>query len=243
MLLWELYSRFYDISLRNLFPYRQLVEQLNRALELKDGDMVLDAGCGPGHLIERLMGETGVSSISVTGLDLSQGMIKRARKKLRNLAHVELRVADLNKDLDLPDGRFDKMVCSNALYALENPRRVMAEFHRVLKPGGALIIANPKPDAGQKAILREHIRTLKQITSLRKRAYHTMAFVLLIPVNLVVSVINRTIIDRARDKQYHFLDEETLEAMLRETGFAGIDVRSCYADQGWLVKARKQQST
>ena len=215
------------------------MEDLNNTLEIKEGEGILDAGCGPGFVIEKAIKENTGKRISVIGLDFSRGMIKRARKRCRIFSNVKLQVADLNKNLEFPDNSFDKVVCSNTLYALENPQRVISEIYRVLKPGAAVIIANPKPNAGEKELIREHLTALKKLTPIYKKIYHILIFLLLIPVNLVVIMINKVILEKGKSKEYHFLGKEDLQKILQEVGFKNINIGSCYADQNWLVRAEK----
>jgi ubiquinone/menaquinone biosynthesis C-methylase UbiE len=215
------------------------LEDLNNTLDIKERENILDAGCGPGLVIEKIIKENRGKRISVMGLDLSSGMIKRARKRCKDFSNVKLQVADLNRNLEFPDSSFDKVICSNTLYALENPHRVIFEFHRVLKQGGAMIIANPKPNAGEKELIREHLTALKKLTPIHKKIYHILIFLLLIPVNLVVVTINRVIIEKGKSKEYHFLSKEDLHEILQEVGFESIDISSCYADQDWLVRSEK----
>jgi ubiquinone/menaquinone biosynthesis C-methylase UbiE len=235
---WEIYSCFYSLSLRNLFPYRDLLEDLNRALDVKEDERILDAGCGPGLVIEKIARANEGKRISITGLDFSKRMIGQARRRCKNF-DVRLHVADLNKDLDLPESSFDKVVCSNALYVLESPRAAISEFHRVIKQGGALVIANPKPNAKQKEIMRAHITATNRTTPVYRRIHYIATSILLIPANLVVMAINRAILEKGKNREYHFLDKPELELILRETGFKSIRTSSCYAGQNWLVKAEK----
>ena len=239
MAFWETYSYFYSLSLRNWFPYRRLLDDLNNALEIREGESILDAGCGPGLVIEKLVRENKGKGISVVGLERSKEMIKRARKRCKNFPDVKLQIADLNKDLEFPDSSFDKVVCSNTLYACENPQAVISEFYRVLKPGASIVIANPKPNAKIEGLIRAHLRTLKTLTPFYRRIHHMFIFVLLIPVNLIVVVINKTIIGRGRSGEYYFLDKEDLQRILQKVSFKKINVSPCYADQNWLVKAKK----
>jgi len=215
------------------------LDDLSNALEIKEGESILDVGCGPGFVIEKVVKENAGKSISVIGLDFSRGMIKRARRRCKNFSNVKLQVADLNRNLEFPDSSFDKVVCSNTLYALENPQGVIAEFYRVLKPGAAVIITNPKPNAGVKELLREHLGTLKKLTPFYKKLYHIFIFVLLIPVNFIVMIINKIIIRKGKNRAYHFLDKENLQKILQEVSFKNVNISSCYADQNWLVRAGK----
>jgi ubiquinone/menaquinone biosynthesis C-methylase UbiE len=239
MSFWDLYSYFYSLSLGNLFPYRSLLEDLYNKLDIKQGQSVLDAGCGPGLVIAKILEEDRGREISITGLDINRTMIRHARRKCRNFPNVKLQVADLNKSLEFPDSTFDKVICSNTLYALDEPQAVISEFHRVLKPGGALIIANPKPKAGENTLMKEHVSALNKLTPLHRKIHQILLSLLLIPVHLVVVTINRVIIDKGRKGQYHFLTEKDLQRVLREVGFTNIQTSPCYADQNWLGRAEK----
>lgn len=239
MAFWGIYSYLYSLSLRTSFPYRLLLEDLIRTLKLRQGAVILEAGCGPGLVVERIVQGTEGKGISVTGLDLSERMIGQARIRCRDFANVTLQVADLDERLLFPDSFFDRVVCCNTLYALHDPRRALSEFHRVLRQGGAAIIANPKPNAGEDALIRAHIGALWRLTPLYRRIYHILGFLLLLPVNLAIVAINRVIIGKGRSGEYHFLSREDLQQLLEEVGFRNIDVRSCYADQDWLVRAEK----
>jgi ubiquinone/menaquinone biosynthesis C-methylase UbiE len=236
---WDLYSYFYSLSLGNLFPYRSLLDDLSNTLDIKQGQSVLDAGCGPGLVIGKILEENKGKIISITGLDINRTMIGHARRRCKNLPNVKLQVADLNRSLEFPDGTFDKVICSNTLYALEEPHAVISEFHRVLKPGGTLIIANPKPNAGQSALIREHISAVNRLTPFHGKIHQILLSLLLIPVHLVVIAINKIIVDKGRRGQYHFLTEKDFLRTLQEVGFRNIHTTSCYAGQNWLVRAER----
>ena len=236
---WGIYSYFYSLSLRNLFPYRCLLENLNNTLDIKEGESILDAGCGPGLVIEKVLEENKGREISITGVDIDRTMIRHARRRCKDFPNVKLQVADLNRSLEFPDSTFDKVICSNTLYAVEEPHAVISEFHRVLKPGGAMIIVNPKPKAGENALIREHISALNRLTPFYRKIYQILISLLLIPVNLAVIAINKVIVEKARRGQYHFLTEKDLQRIIQEVGFTNIHTRSCYADQNWLVRAEK----
>ncbi|MDD2836979.1 MAG: class I SAM-dependent methyltransferase [Methanothrix sp.] len=95
---------------------------------------VLDVGAGTGFL-SIMLAEIGYS---VVGVDLSEEMIKNARKKMdaRGLK-VRLEVGDA-EDLPFEDGSFDAVVNRAVLWTLPNPKRALIEWKRVLKPGGIL---------------------------------------------------------------------------------------------------------
>ncbi|MFJ7591749.1 class I SAM-dependent methyltransferase [Streptomyces sp. NPDC097617] len=103
------------------------------------GRRILDAGCGSGPLSTSLRDR----GAAVTGIDASAGMLALARRRLGDEA--DLRLADLNDRLPFADAEFDDVVASLVLHYLEDWGPALAEFHRVLKPGGRLIASVDHP--------------------------------------------------------------------------------------------------
>ncbi|MEU8472801.1 class I SAM-dependent methyltransferase [Streptomyces sp. NPDC029006] len=103
------------------------------------GHRVLDAGCGSGPLTAALRDRGAVA----TGIDASAGMLALARQRLGD--DVALHVADLGERLPFKDGAFDDVVASLVLHYLENWGPTLAEFRRVLRPGGRLIVSVDHP--------------------------------------------------------------------------------------------------
>ncbi|MEO3788507.1 class I SAM-dependent methyltransferase [Actinocorallia sp. B10E7] len=107
------------------------------------GGRVLDVGCGTGYLtrlLSRLAGPTG----AVTGLDLSPSMIDYARKHApANCSYV---VAP-GQDMPFEEASFDVVVSSLAVHHIPASERAAAlrEMHRVLRPGGRLLIVEFRP--------------------------------------------------------------------------------------------------
>lgn len=123
-----------------------LNEHYNRpALRAMLGDVrgrrVLDAGAGSGPILADLL-EAGAQAV---GLDGSPAMLRLARERVGDAA--ELVLADLGAPLPLEDGSFDDVVCSLALHNLRDWEGPLAEFRRVLVPGGRLILSLEHPFA------------------------------------------------------------------------------------------------
>jgi SAM-dependent methyltransferase len=105
------------------------------------GRRILDAGCGSGPLFAALRDRGAI----VTGIDISAGMLKLARRRLGGDA--DLQVADLGSALPFPDDTFDDAAASLVLHYLEDWGPALAELRRVLKPGGRLILSVDHPFA------------------------------------------------------------------------------------------------
>jgi glycosyltransferase involved in cell wall biosynthesis/SAM-dependent methyltransferase len=127
-----------DEMLRNEadMAYRRRARILLDYLELRDGDRVLDCGCGFGfHLM--LMGR--LRHLALVGVDGAWDRLCRAREAQVTAA---LANADSNR-LPFRDECFDRVLMSEVLEHLEDDRGALAEVHRVLKPGGILAISVP----------------------------------------------------------------------------------------------------
>lgn len=99
-------------------------------LDLRPGLRVLDLATGVGAMGARLL--RSCPGIELVGVDLSAAQLAAARHN-----HPELPVlrADATR-LPFPDGSFERVHCSWLLEHVPAPRAVLAEVHRVLRPGG-----------------------------------------------------------------------------------------------------------
>jgi SAM-dependent methyltransferase len=96
--------------------------------------VALDAACGTGRFAEFLARQ----GHQVIGVDSSPDMLAHARRRVPG---GEFRVAPLER-LPLPDDAVDVIVCALALVHVPELPPVLAEFARVLRPGGDLVISD-----------------------------------------------------------------------------------------------------
>lgn len=111
--------------------------------QLTPGETALDVGCGTGDLtleVSRRVGSTGL----VAGIDAAPEMVARARHKARRRhMTIDFRVEPVEK-LSFADKTFDVVVSSLVFHHLPDGLKpqALAEIHRVLKPGGRLLLVD-----------------------------------------------------------------------------------------------------
>jgi len=111
----------------DLEPFKQYI---------KDGDRVLDLGCGNGRLLALLADK----KVEYLGVDFSEKLIEQARQ---NWPENKFEVMDA-LDLKLPDSAFDVVLCVSVLNHIPRDKQALfvANVRRVLKPEGMLLMAN-----------------------------------------------------------------------------------------------------
>lgn len=122
----------------------QLVELVAETAQLKEGEKVCDIGCGYGATA-RFLAERWKAD--VTGFSLSEKQLAYARSKGSS---VHYQLCDWLKN-DLPSASFDLAVSIESSEHMVNKEKFFSEAHRVLKPGGRLVVCawlskeKPKP--------------------------------------------------------------------------------------------------
>jgi ubiquinone/menaquinone biosynthesis C-methylase UbiE len=115
--------------------------ELLRTAELQPGARVLDVACGTGVIARaaaELVGPTG----SVTGVDIAPEMLEVAETIPAGGAPITWQEADA-ASLPVPDGLYDVGLCQMGLMFMEDRLGALRELHRVLVPGGRVVINTP----------------------------------------------------------------------------------------------------
>lgn len=123
---------------------RQVEDVLGRKLALPAGARVLDAGCGSGVVARAMATRFG---LLVAGVDVLDVLLAEARRLSARAALAD-RTAFTGGDyhrLPFGDGEFDGAYSMETLVHSYDPRRALAEFHRVLRPGGRLVFSTTHP--------------------------------------------------------------------------------------------------
>jgi ubiquinone/menaquinone biosynthesis C-methylase UbiE len=120
-----------------------LANDLVAAAGLRPGDRVLDAACGTG-IVTRIAARQLNQSGSVAGLDVNPGMLAVARAATPRDLTIDWYETSAEA-IPLADGSFDVVLCQMGLQFFSDKPRALKEMHRVLAPGGRLLLNVPGP--------------------------------------------------------------------------------------------------
>ncbi len=132
------------------------------ALSVRSGSHVLDVGSGPGHQAYELAAVVGAGG-TVTGVDCADSALDIARRRCAGLPNVTFDLGEASK-LPFPDATFDAAMSSQTFEYLEDVPAALREMHRVLKPGGRVLIHDT--DWGATLWHTEHGARMDRILSL-----------------------------------------------------------------------------
>jgi phosphatidylethanolamine/phosphatidyl-N-methylethanolamine N-methyltransferase len=119
------------------------------------GGRILEVGVGTGLSLPQYAAAT-----SILGVDISERMLKVARKRVKKLglANVEsIEVGDA-ENLRFPDNSFDVVVAQYVVTACPHPEEALTEFARVVRPGGEVVITTRiGADRGMRASIEKSL--------------------------------------------------------------------------------------
>jgi demethylmenaquinone methyltransferase/2-methoxy-6-polyprenyl-1,4-benzoquinol methylase len=188
-----------------------------RAVAPKPGERILDVAAGTGTSSASLA----KSGASIVAADFSPGMIevgRRRQARVQNLVFVE---ADATK-LPFGDDEFDAVTISFGLRNVNEPKRALAEFFRVTKPGGRLVVCEfSHPPVG-----------------FVRGGYHAYQRFIM-PSLVKLSSSNDTAYDYLNESINAWPDQPTLAAWLREAGWVDVEWRTLTMGVVALHRGRK----
>jgi demethylmenaquinone methyltransferase/2-methoxy-6-polyprenyl-1,4-benzoquinol methylase len=130
-------SRVYDQINPSVWNEEMREEAIDRFDPAPD-DRILDVGCGTGFATEGLLQRTNV----IHGLDQSAHQLQKAYGKFGKNGPVRFYRGDAER-LPFADNAFDGLWSSGSIEYWPNPVAALAEFRRVVKPGGPVLVVGP----------------------------------------------------------------------------------------------------
>jgi len=139
---WNRRSQSYDEKRFDWFRWMQ--KQALALMDLQRGDSFLDLGCGTGWAVcyvANLLEEQG----QFIGVDISDGMIAKAKEKSLGLKNVSFYHASVEK-LPIENEQVNKVLCTNSFHHYLNPEAALTEVYRVMKAKGRIYILDVTSD-------------------------------------------------------------------------------------------------
>lgn len=225
---WRRYFRYYD-ALEQVDSYREMLDRV-AAMASGSGLRVLDAGAGTGNLLPRLRAR----GASVVALDINRYGLLRLRRKHEDGVAVQ---ATFEAALPLSAAGFDAACTVNVLYTLTDEVRAGAlqELHRVLVPGGRLVLVVPQ--LGFQA-LRVYMDALRRWYRTRGMGGALRAMGRLLVPTAGILLYNARIQRAEQEGAYTFFTPASIRAELDSAGFTTDAIEPIYAGQCWLVTSR-----
>ncbi|MCI0459036.1 MAG: methyltransferase domain-containing protein [Gemmataceae bacterium] len=229
-------------------PYQELLADTARWLGPRPGERWLDLGCGGGQLTALLWRLSGGRLAQVVAQDCNP-VNAEALAKLRTRLHpapapgqVEFLAADFSSGLpQFADHSFDGVVSGLALcyaesrdpetgrYTDEAYTRLLAELHRVLRPGGRLVFSVNVPRPRWWRVVWKSLGAVFRVSR---------------PGRVLLSMLRmqrhgRWLRHQAKRGRFHFWPAEELVRRLTAAGFEQIKTRLSYAGQAYLIRATR----
>jgi len=249
---WEKYLNKF-VLIHKSSDYRDFLAQINRFLAIKEGEKILDAGCGNGHfgawlfdrMIEKMFKEKirleDFKPIQYTGLDFIENSLKDAMLKHLNLLRRVYRelslkdkypiikyryvLADIDQPLPFTDNYFDKICCNLVISYVKDPLFSLQELMRVLKDNGKIIVSSMKPYADLSQVYRNFVDKTESQEELEE-------------ARKLLSSAGR-IKQKESAGLYNFFSEGQLEEMFKQIKAKNIEISRAFSNQSNIIAGEK----
>lgn len=132
-----------------------IAADLIEAAAIQPGDRILDVGCGTG-VVTRLAAEVAGAAGTTAGLDVNPGMLAVAKTSTPSALAIEWYESSAEAT-PLPDAAYDVILCQMSLQFFANKTAALGEMHRMLAPGGRVVLNVPGPTPRLFAIFADEL--------------------------------------------------------------------------------------
>ena len=120
--------------------FRRRVATLLDYLDIRDGQRVLDLGCGEGFYT---MVIGGLYDVEVTAFDFNAEILEKAASWIKDGKRIKFVNGDMSRGLPFENDTFDRVIFTEALEHVEDDLGALNEVRRVLRPGGVVGLTVP----------------------------------------------------------------------------------------------------
>lgn len=228
---WKKYFKIYDY-LNTFFPYRELLSDTLKNLDLNSNDTILDAGAGTGNLSVLINHKVN----KIIAIDSSQEGLEMINRKCPEIITMK---CNLENRLPFQDKEFNKIVCCNTLYLInqEKVQNLVNEFFRILKNGGKLVIVNPIKESKPIKIYIAHLKKSFQVFGYIKTLFNSLLGLFKI-IELYYNNI-KILLNNKFNKPVGFLTKGQLEKILKDAQFRYESSILTYANQAVIITGIK----
>lgn len=214
---------------RTLEEAKQQVEFLEKALELKGDEKILDLGCGMGrHSIA-----FAIKGYTVTGVDASEYLIKQAKHKLAE--NPTLPVTFIHADIkeSPPIGTFDLIISMFTSFGYfdedKDNQEILSIVRKHLNPGGQFFLDYLHPF---------HVK--KTLKPYEKKTVEGESVEIKIKIENDMAIKNITFPERRYQERVKLYARNQIQRMLQAVGFVTVDVWNDYQGNPWRPDGERQ---
>jgi ubiquinone/menaquinone biosynthesis C-methylase UbiE len=229
--------------------YRKFMKAQVQALQLSPGARVADLGSGTGSFIECLAHLASTpSKVRIDALDLVSGALERGRTHHASLirkhdATMHCIACDLSASvpwtlIPIRDGVYDAVLASLLLSYIAEPPRLLKEIHRILRPGGRVVLSSLKKDAD---ISKLYVDAYAEVMSPEAQLLAgTAGAKLSLSAQDFLNDASR-LLDMEELRVFQFWDQTELTELVRASGFQEIHTASEFGvpPQAIILSARR----
>ncbi|MCV7191847.1 class I SAM-dependent methyltransferase [Mycolicibacterium brumae] len=135
---WSVAAPLYNIPFLQRWMYQPAQDEVIAVLREHGARRIADIACGTGILADRIQRE--LDTEAVYGVDMAEGMLKQARSRSSAVKWL----TGPAEALPFEDGALDAVVTTSAFHFFDQPA-ALADFHRVLAPGGVAAVTTFAP--------------------------------------------------------------------------------------------------
>ncbi len=233
---WNNYGKIYR-HLEASTPYKQMLADIANIIGMTNITTWLDAGCGPGTMIDLIIKNQNEYS-KIVGIDFDGVMLDQATNRLKNNSKIFIQQGDLSGHLNFQDAAFGGIVANLVLsYVIifdkkytgsEALKAVLSEMYRLLSPNGLFIWTTPI----------EKVNFVKVFLASWRQVFNPLTPKYIYYGPRVLSYAKK-IQKKGQLGLYHFLNKEQIYSIMDEVGFKNIKIENTFAEQSYLISANK----